>query len=384
MKNEKMYRRIRKMIVMDVRLDNFFAFKDFHMNMSYPKKIVDSCIENEFLKDFPNFRYKKVNVIMGANATGKTSLGRMFMQIFNFMDKKEYEKITKSICDKTREAFFSIDFVSEGETLYRVKTLIAPLHGERYQGSDIEVSVRSVKINKRDNYETCISRLEELKEEKGETYIEELEKVKGLSWMFKYPNDDDEAHYYKAPMNEGRYLRVLEHILKALDPSIKRVEKIGEVENSYVIRIGNNSVIIQDGKMIQGDLLSSGTKAGIDVADMVTAILEEECTFYYCDEKFSYIHSDIEKAILSIMITSLRDNDQIFFTTHNTDILDMSLPKHSFVFLRKDVNNEEMPVECVSASSLLKRNTDSLKHAVENDLFSVAPATDQIYEITDL
>ena len=43
-----------------------------------------------------------------------------------------------------------------------------------------------------------------------------------------------------------------------------------------------------------------------------------------------------------------------------------------------------MPVECVSASSLLKRNTDSLKHAVENDLFSVAPATDQIYEITDL
>ena len=384
MKNEKMYRRIRKMIVMDVRLDNFFAFKDFHMNMSYPKKIVDSCIENEFLKDFPNFRYKKVNVIMGANATGKTSLGRMFMQIFNFMDKKEYEKITKSICDKTREAFFSIDFVSEGETLYRVKTLIAPLHGERYQGSDIEVSVRSVKINKRDNYEACISRLEELKEEKGETYIEELEKVKGLSWMFKYPNDDDEAHYYKAPMNEGRYLRVLEHILKALDPSIKRVEKIGEVENSYVIRIGNNSVIIQDGKMIQGNLLSSGTKAGIDVADMVTAILEEECTFYYCDEKFSYIHSDIEKAILSIMITSLRDNDQIFFTTHNTDILDMSLPKHSFVFLRKDVNNEEMPVECVSASSLLKRNTDSLKHAVENDLFSVAPATDQIYEITDL
>lgn len=384
MKNEKIYRRIRKMIVMDVRLDNFFAFKDFHMNMSYPKKIVDSCIENEFLKDFPNFRYKKVNVIMGANATGKTSLGRMFMQIFNFMDKKEYEKITKSICDKTREAFFSIDFVSEGETLYRVKTLIAPLHGERYQGSDIEVSVRSVKINKRDNYETCISRLEELKEEKGETYIEELEKVKGLSWMFKYPNDDDEAHYYKAPMNEGRYLRVLEHILKALDPSIKRVEKIGEVENSYVIRIGNNSVIIQDGKMIQGNLLSSGTKAGIDVADMVTAILEEECTFYYCDEKFSYIHSDIEKAILSIMITSLRDNDQIFFTTHNTDILDMSLPKHSFVFLRKDVNNEEMPVECVSASSLLKRNTDSLKHAVENDLFSVAPATDQIYEITDL
>ena len=30
----------RKMIVMDVKIDNFFAFKKFHMNMSYPKKIV--------------------------------------------------------------------------------------------------------------------------------------------------------------------------------------------------------------------------------------------------------------------------------------------------------------------------------------------------------
>ena len=38
-----------KMIVMDVRIDNFYAFKNFHMNMSYPKKIVNSYIENEYL-----------------------------------------------------------------------------------------------------------------------------------------------------------------------------------------------------------------------------------------------------------------------------------------------------------------------------------------------
>lgn len=30
-----------KMIVMDVKINNFYAFKDFHMNMSYPKKIVN-------------------------------------------------------------------------------------------------------------------------------------------------------------------------------------------------------------------------------------------------------------------------------------------------------------------------------------------------------
>ena len=47
-----------KMIVMDVRIDNFYAFKNFHMNMSYPKKIVNSYIENEYLSERQNFRYK--------------------------------------------------------------------------------------------------------------------------------------------------------------------------------------------------------------------------------------------------------------------------------------------------------------------------------------
>ena len=30
----------RKMIIMDLKIDNFLAFKNFHMNMSYPKKSV--------------------------------------------------------------------------------------------------------------------------------------------------------------------------------------------------------------------------------------------------------------------------------------------------------------------------------------------------------
>ena len=55
----------RKMIVMNVEMDNFFAFRNFRMNMSYPKKIVDSSIKGEFLQGRSNFRYKKVNILMG-------------------------------------------------------------------------------------------------------------------------------------------------------------------------------------------------------------------------------------------------------------------------------------------------------------------------------
>ena len=74
------------MVVLDVRLDNLYAFKNFHLNFAYPKKIVGSCIKDEHLANRPNFRYKKVNIIMGANASGKTSFGRALMNIFNFID----------------------------------------------------------------------------------------------------------------------------------------------------------------------------------------------------------------------------------------------------------------------------------------------------------
>lgn len=116
----------------------------------------------------------------------------------------------------------------------------------------------------------------------------------------------------------------------------------------------------------------------------MTSIIEGRNSFYYCDEKFSYIHSDIEKAILSVMIESLQENDQLFFTTHNADLLDLPLPKHSFLFLRKNIANNDCPIDCVSASDWLKRNTDSVKAALDNDLFSTAPATDLIYDILNI
>ena len=80
------------MIIMDLKLDNLCAFRDFHVNFSYPKKIVNSYIENEHLEGFPNFRYKKVNIIMGSNATGKTSLGRLILSIFILIAKSHLIK----------------------------------------------------------------------------------------------------------------------------------------------------------------------------------------------------------------------------------------------------------------------------------------------------
>ena len=309
----------RKMIIMDIQIDNFFAFHNFHMNMSYPKKIVDSFIEDEFLKERENFRYKKVNILMGGNATGKTSLGRMLMAVCNFIQRKESIHLIELICDKRKEATVTIDFVGEKCKMYRVdiKVLLGLNDTNR---NKVGVCVRTVDIGKKDKYETCAEKLENIPLLFKRDYAEELEKIEPLGWMFTYPSDSS-GKVIDYPASPG-FINILNHTLRALDPAIERVEKSREVDNTYIVHMKSGDVIIQDGEVIKSNVLSSGTKAGIDVARLIAAIYAGECGFYYCDEKFSYIHNEIEKAFLTIMINGLRDDEQLFFTTHNSDILD--------------------------------------------------------------
>jgi len=379
-KTKKYTKRDKTMIIMDLKIDNFFAFKNFHMNMSYPKKIVNSYIEDEFLAGRSNFRYKKVNILMGANATGKTSVGKMLMKIFNFIDKQEYTTLTNVICDNKEEAYFSMDFVIHGDFLYRLDVKIGTKEENEVQS--VYACTRYVEIQEKDSYESCVKRIENIAVKMNSNYAEELDKIEKMGWLFVYPTDVSTA-VIKHSGND-KYPVILDYTLRALDPSIEIVEKIDMVENTYVIRMKNQDLVIQDGQVVKNNILSSGTKAGIDIARMLAAIVNGDNKFYYCDEKFSYVHSDVEKAFLSVMISGLKENDQLFFTTHNTDVLDLQLPKHAFTFLKKDIYDEETPIKCVSASEFLKRNTDSLRKAVENDLFAVAPNLELIYEIEDI
>lgn len=369
------------MVVLDIQLDNLYAFKKFHLNLSYPKKIVGSCIENEHLVDRPNFRYKKVNVIMGANASGKSTLGRALMNIFNFIDRKNPDFVTNIIGDRKQAASFVLDMVSKNNVFYRISCIISPPAQEKYSSENIKLAIQEATIRPRDSYESCAQRIAATPYTPAVNYLDELEKMGSLDWLFQYP--EDTGRILRFPEKEPDFRTILENLLKALDPSIQAVEQSNDVENAYVVRLKDRAVILQSGEAFTTNTLSSGTKAGVEIAQMISSLSHNHCSFYYCDEKFSYIHSDVEKAVLSLMIELLQPNDQLFFTTHNTDILDMTLPKHAFTFLRKNPD-EESPITCIDASSLLKRSTDSLKNAVENDLFSTAPAVELIYAIADI
>lgn len=367
------------MIIMDIKIDNLYAFRKFHMNMSYPKKIVNSTIEQEYLVDRPNFRYKKVNIIMGGNATGKTSLGRILMLFVNYFKDGSYERFVNIIDDREQMASLKIDFVTTENLLYRFEMVITPKQQDEYTEKDVNITIYCTDIDKKDNYENCAKKLDE-----NECSTVSYEEINTLGWHFSYPQDAYKNKTYITIENDERYLYILEHILKTLDPYIRNVIKVEEVENTYIVKWDNCSAIIKDGKIADGEALSSGTKAGLDISYIIASLICDKHDLYYCDELFSYVNSDVEKACLSIIIDKLIDRKQLFFTTHNSDVLDMQLPKHSFTFLKKDVDDSNMPIKCICAEQYLKRNTDSLKHAVENDLFCTVPELHRLYEIVDL
>lgn len=352
------------MIIMDLTLNSIFGFMDFHINFSYPKKIVNSIIENEHLAGRPNFRYKKAVILMGANATGKTSLGKALLRIFKFIGSGNTALLFEMAAPKATGSF-SIDFINDGYVLHRFSAVIDGA------SESITLNHAHTEIGEKDTYEKCAKRLAK----GGETIDADPKKLKKcfgeLSFRFAYP--EIESTLKISGIRKDVLLRTLKAVIGTLDPTLTDVSVSKDLRDSFIIRRKGTEIIIQDGKLLNREVLSSGTAEGVDVAIFLAAMLSGPNSFYYCDEHFSYIQTDIEKRIFGIMLDNLKENEQLFFTTHNTDMLDLNLPKHAFAFLRKTAVDDEYHVSVMYASDILKRNTDSIRCAVENDMFSSLP-----------
>lgn len=352
------------MIVMDLNLNNIFGFGDFNINFSYPKKIVNSIIEDEHLAGRPNFRYKKAVILMGANATGKTSLGKALLRIFKFIGSGNTALLFEMTAPKTVGSF-RLDFINEGFVLHRLYAVIDS------ENDTITLKHSHTEIAEKDTYEKCAKRLSE----HAETISTEPKKLKKLfgelNFRFAYP--EIESTLKIAGIKKDMLLRTLKAVIGTLDPTLTDVSVSKDLRDSFIIRRKGAEIIIQDGKLLNREVLSSGTAEGVDVAIFLAAMLSGPKSFYYCDEHFSYIQTDIEKRIFGIMLDNLKENEQLIFTTHNTDMLDLNLPKHSYAFLRKTAADDEYHVSVMYASEILKRNTDSIRCAVENDVFSSLP-----------
>ena len=183
---------------------------------------------------------------------------------------------------------------------------------------------------------------------------------------------------------QKEFASIYEKILKAFDPSIKEVFVSKEQEKTFIVKFYNGTTeAVTHGKKINSlEKMSSGTRNAINIAGIIYAIRKHNNGFYYVDEQFSFVNSDLELACLATMIECLGDGEQLFFTTHNEEVMNISLPLHSFSFLKKSKgSNNEYVVELLNASSFEKRNNVSVKNLYDNDYFDIAPDTSEVYGV---
>ncbi len=244
---------------------------------------------------------------------------------------------------------------------------------------DLEIQYQTADIDTMDSYEKCITKLKDQSKDVSRTAKSLRESIGAVRYRFAYHEIEKTLKLTGA--DQKLLLKTLRAVIGTLDPSLQDISLSKDLKDTFIIRRDGSEIIIQEGRLLNRELLSSGTAEGIDIAMFLAAMSAKESSFYYCDEHFSYIQSDIEKRIFGIMLDRIGADEQLIFTTHNTDMLDLNLPKHSYVFLRKHLEEGKYQVSAISASDVLKRNTDSLRCAVENDVFATLPQDSLLDEL---
>lgn len=394
------------MLFTRLRLQNIYCFSDAELDFTFPRKVNNNLIPSEHLPGREKFNVRRVIILSGANASGKTSLGKILCGIQNFICRHTLVECLSDGVGKEETGVIDVEFVNWHDK----KTFLHSLYLElARKPENNEVGIRFVRhayvpVRKQDSAKIARERLQDVKEEKnlypGSDYLAfAYDDIKNRmafehdnhiaarwNYVFNRAQQNDsliaDAHFLQA--------ETLSKILRSFDPSIKRVSKLIEdneskKESGFNITFdnGDNLQLTERLRVAEQDRLSSGTLAAIDVAKfyarMMAAHKEEQADFgtYFLDEKMAYAHSELEQAILNLLIHALPAAGQLFYTTHNSDILEMGLPLHAFIFLRKYGGNAEF----VDPSHEFNKNDRTLLNYVKNNVFCTLPDTSEIEEL---
>lgn len=395
------------MIFTRLRFINLYAFEDAELNLSYPRKPVNMPLDGEFLAGRPKFYYKKVCIITGGNASGKTSLGRILCGIQVFLRTKEL-RTNLRVNNKNNDASFEVDFATEDHLHHRLYVRFATSDGGAHIIKEIQYGFVQITLN--DSCNKTTQKLNQLfsgrKPSETEYYMNEIaddgeavvleffKQLKFFGGWYYLLSETKEITTAISGMNKN----ILERIIRTFDSSIVGVTEMQEPEGNeneknpsavYLIKFKNSDslVVTSKGEITNSDRLSRGTYEAVTLAHFISAIISDceklgkqsliPSMTYFLDEKLAFTHSELERMIVALIISKLKENTQFFYTTHNMDIFELDLPVHSFIFIRKTKDCSDF----IEASSVLKKNDRSMRSAVERDIFGVLPDTSLVSEL---
>jgi hypothetical protein len=391
-----------------LKIDNLFCFDNTELNLSFSRPPVHSSLDSEFIDGYEKFYYKKVCILSGANASGKTSLGRVLFSIQQFVSNNSFSTHYLRITDKNKPAYIEADFFqSHSGNLYRVSFLLS--ESEKKSITLNKTTVAAIALRKNDS---CASATKRLNKVWSEGVLSLTGSTRYFSSEALSPVGFDEAckkedfffgYHYALSENEesGSKLSKLSTealfaVLKTFDHTIKSVSELttkdGDSEpelQGYSISFHNNDKVILDleGDITNKERLSRGTYEAVKISHLLASVIadkesdigfeEKGSGIYFLDEKMAFTHTELEKTIITLIISKLCRYGQFFYTTHNYDVLSLDLPAHSFTFTKK----HNGVTKFIEATEIYKKNDRSLLTYVKNDCFGTVPDVSLIEEL---
>lgn len=425
------------MIFTKIRLKNWYSFKDATLDLSYPKKIVNNTIDYEYLENFENIKFKRVSIISGANSSGKTSFSKALCAIRNFLTFKDVSPyILEGQRSKNEKVGFEIEFIAskvrnlqeltkftedqEGYNKFILETLSneydhyhslivdfdeshiinTPLKDLAYKFHYV-----SIPINKNDTIPKLREKIQKVRNGEAVKNSIVLKSENNYADIARYLQNHIISYYFPSAANfifsdidsilykeedEKNTLKknVLFKILSTFDTSISHISDSIDndsktAEGFYAhFKSGKSLYISKYGEITANQhLLSLGTQQSIKLAKIVSSLdrMQGELALTcFIDENMGNVQSEIEIAMINLIIQKMGNRSQFFYTTHNYEVLEMNLPIHSYVFLKKD---EEGNSTFIQAEKEFKKNDRSIISYVKNDILGTLPKTNLIDDL---
>ena len=386
------------MIFTRIEIDNLYCFRGSEIDLTFPKKLTNNTISSETLPGRDRFHFKRVCILSGPNASGKTAFGKVLCGLQNFIERKVLlEDLYEAVSYRDIPATVVAEFASVDDLCLH-KVSFSFMKG----GAQIKsLKYAKVPINKNDSALVARKNLEKIfnssgnfKQRAGVEFISsgstDFEKLEAMarfaemtfsgSWCYLFSDTEASSKLRSTDTAMLNNTELLEIILKIFDPSIQDVsETFSNVDgkkqelNGFRVKFKNGDTALVD---LKGDAtgfrrFSKGTFDSIKVANFVARIKNSssETTTFFLDEQLAHAHSELEVNLLNVMIEFLGATSQLFFTTHNYHIMDMNLPNHSFAFLAKDDEFSRF----VLPEKTHKKNDRAISNAVKNNVFKTIP-----------
>lgn len=382
------------MIFYEVNLDGLYNFKNFSIDFVFSRESIYSPIFQRH-KKYPNLKYKKFAILLGANASGKTTFGKALCFIQNFLFGKDLSKTSLfdlfgafEVSRNNKISFgstFSTDdhmykfkivldengIFSETWQRIKLKNISYTKHKEELEGSKTIFSLSNIQVP---GFNSLF-----LNNPNYISYRDEI--TKSLGFVYNFSED-------RVFIDEkiGLDTALFEKIVKSFDNSIVSVTDSIDVEGNKIIRFksGHKEIVLADGTLANGanSILSSGTKESILLSHLLYAIYMGYYHTIYIDEKLTHTHTEIEQQIIQIFISLIdRVDGQVFITSHNSDLLDLEIPNYNFILFKK--NKDGSITEVIEPEKFFKHQNRSLRRIVDEDVFSTSPILDNLIQLHD-